>query len=64
MTPLQVYYSKIFGIGALLGAGMEVMLIKSNYYQMLAASEAKQKLKDLKQEQEDLDRLGRMKKQE
>jgi hypothetical protein len=31
MTPLQVYYSKIFGIGLLLGAGMEAMLIKSNY---------------------------------
>jgi hypothetical protein len=30
--------------------------------QMLAASEAKQKLKDLKQEQEDMDRLERMNK--
>ncbi|OAD03079.1 hypothetical protein MUCCIDRAFT_109932 [Mucor lusitanicus CBS 277.49] len=50
----------MFGAGAAMGAGLEVLLIKSNYYQMLAASEAKQRLKDLKQEQEDLERYNRM----
>lgn len=61
MTPLAQYYGKIFGVGLALGGAMEVMLIKSNYYQMLAASEAKQKLKELTQEQEDAERLQRIK---
>ncbi|CAO3703166.1 unnamed protein product [Rhizopus stolonifer] len=63
MTPLTQYYTKIFGVGLAIGASMEVLLIKSNYYQMLAASEAKQKLKELQQEQEDQERLQRMKTQ-
>ncbi|EIE82340.1 hypothetical protein RO3G_07045 [Rhizopus delemar RA 99-880] len=54
---------EIFGVGFAIGASMEVFLIKSNYYQMLAASEAKQKLKQLEQEQEDNERLERLKTQ-
>ncbi|KAI7864947.1 uncharacterized protein EV154DRAFT_608259 [Mucor mucedo] len=61
MTPLTKYYAKIFGVGLAIGGAMEVLLIKSNYYQMLAASEAKQNMKDLVQEQEDLERYQRMK---
>ncbi|KAI7901935.1 uncharacterized protein BX663DRAFT_552836 [Cokeromyces recurvatus] len=61
MTPLTKYYAKIFGIGFALGAGMEVLLIKSNYYQMLAASEAKQRLKEMQKEQEDAERFKRLK---
>ncbi|CEP13195.1 hypothetical protein [Parasitella parasitica] len=58
------YYAKIFGVGLAMGAGLEMLLIKSNYYQMLAASEAKQRLKDLKQEREDLERYNRMQQQQ
>ncbi|KAI9487166.1 MAG: hypothetical protein EXX96DRAFT_68256 [Benjaminiella poitrasii] len=58
MTPLTKYYAKIFGIGFALGAGMEVFLIKN---QMLAASEAKQRLKELQQEQEDAARFEQLK---
>ncbi|KAG2237179.1 hypothetical protein BDF21DRAFT_410904 [Thamnidium elegans] len=61
MTPLAKYYSKVFGLGLGIGGAMEILLIKSNYYQMLAASEAKQNLKDLQQEAEDLERYQRMK---
>ncbi|KAL9541289.1 hypothetical protein MBANPS3_009206 [Mucor bainieri] len=60
MAGVATYYAKMFGAGAAMGAGLEVLLIKSNYYQMLAASEAKQRLKELKQEQEDLERYNRM----
>lgn len=79
MSGVAKYYAKMFGAGAAMGAGLEVLLIKSNYCklvvsnihvqlcsqcqcvdQMLAASEAKQRLKDLKQEQEDLERYNRM----
>ncbi|CAO3609089.1 unnamed protein product [Mucor hiemalis] len=65
MTPLAQYYGKIFGVGLALGGGMEVMLIKTFLTfvlnQMLAASEAKQKLKERTQEQEDEERLQRIK---
>ncbi|KAG0737913.1 hypothetical protein G6F57_011031 [Rhizopus arrhizus] len=63
MSSLTQFYAKIFGVGLAIGASMEVFLIKSNYYQMLAASEAKQKLKQLEQEQEDNERLERLKTQ-
>ncbi|KAG1041847.1 hypothetical protein G6F46_012676 [Rhizopus delemar] len=63
MSSLTQFYAKIFGVGFAIGASMEVFLIKSNYYQMLAASEAKQKLKQLEQEQEDNERLERLKTQ-
>ncbi|ORZ01364.1 hypothetical protein BCR43DRAFT_486813 [Syncephalastrum racemosum] len=58
---LAKFYGKIFGLGAVMGMGLEAMLIKSNYYQVLAASEAKQKRKELEQEREDLERLQRLK---
>jgi hypothetical protein len=54
------YYAKIFGIGAILGAGMEVVLIQSNYYQMLAASEAKSRAKKLQEEMEAVERYRTM----
>jgi hypothetical protein len=54
------YYAKIFGIGTLLGAGMEVVLIQSNYYQMLAASEAKSRAKKLQEEMEAVERYRTM----
>ncbi|KAI8352125.1 hypothetical protein EDC96DRAFT_577416 [Choanephora cucurbitarum] len=63
MSAVTKFYAQVFGIGAALGAGMEVMLIKSNYYQMLAASEAKQRMKELQQEQEDNERFNRIKSQ-
>lgn len=79
MSSLTQFYAKIFGVGLAIGASMEVFLIKSNYCkwfykknkrvltfaqdQMLAASEAKQKLKQLEQEQEDNERLERLKTQ-
>ncbi|KAI9259885.1 hypothetical protein BY458DRAFT_588384 [Sporodiniella umbellata] len=63
MTPVAQYYSKIFGVGLAMGASLEVLLVKGNYYQMLAASEAKQQLKELQQEQEDIERLSRLKTQ-
>ncbi|KAI8391004.1 uncharacterized protein BYT42DRAFT_555232 [Radiomyces spectabilis] len=60
---LTTFYGKIFGLGFAMGAGMEVLLIKSNYYQMLAASEAKAKLKEMKQEEEDMERLRKLSKE-
>ncbi|KAI8373744.1 hypothetical protein BD560DRAFT_394213 [Blakeslea trispora] len=63
MSTVTKFYAKVFGIGAVLGVGMEVMLVKSNYYQMLAASEAKQRMKELQQEQEDSERFNRIKSQ-
>lgn len=79
---LAAFYSKIFGLGVMMGAGLEVMLIKSNYCasfslpnpisfnlliwhsfyadEVLAASEAKQRAKELQQEQEDLERFKRI----
>ncbi|CAO3641401.1 unnamed protein product [Cunninghamella echinulata] len=53
-------YGKMFGAGLFLGAGMELLLIKSNYYGMLLASEAKARMKELQQEQEDLERIKRL----
>ncbi|CAO3636637.1 unnamed protein product [Cunninghamella blakesleeana] len=53
-------YGKMFGAGLFLGAGLEVLLIKSNYYEMLLASEAKTKRKELQQEKEDLERMKRI----
>ncbi|KAI8977383.1 hypothetical protein BDF20DRAFT_913712 [Mycotypha africana] len=60
MKPLTKYYTQVFGMGLGMGGLMELFLIKSNYYQMLAASEAKQRLKELEQEREDADRLKRI----
>ncbi|KAI7876344.1 hypothetical protein K492DRAFT_198564 [Lichtheimia hyalospora FSU 10163] len=57
---LATFYSKIFGLGLFLGGALEVVLVKSNYYQMLAASEAKQRFKALEQEKEDMERLKRI----
>ncbi|KAI9311533.1 hypothetical protein BX666DRAFT_1996061 [Dichotomocladium elegans] len=54
------FYSKIFGLGVLTGATIEVMLIKSNYYEMLAASEAKSRAKAINQEKEDQERFQRL----
>ncbi|KAM3584707.1 hypothetical protein VKS41_003513 [Umbelopsis sp. WA50703] len=54
------FYTKIFGIGTILGAGMEVVLIQSNYYQMLAASEAKTRMKKQQEEMEDIERFQSM----
>ncbi|KAI7857255.1 hypothetical protein BDC45DRAFT_601295 [Circinella umbellata] len=54
------FYTKIFGLGVMLGGGVELMLIKSNYYQMLAASEAKQRAKEQEQEQQDIERFKRI----
>ncbi|KAI8084150.1 uncharacterized protein B0P05DRAFT_536310 [Gilbertella persicaria] len=63
MNSVAKYYAQIFGLGLALGGSMEVLLIKSNYYQMLAASEAKQRLKELQQEQEDAERFSRLQSQ-
>ncbi|KAI9492392.1 hypothetical protein BDB00DRAFT_929770 [Zychaea mexicana] len=57
---LAQFYTKIFGLGIFLGSGVELMLIKSNYYQMLAASEAKQRAKEQEQEQQDIERFKRI----
>ncbi|KAG0169967.1 hypothetical protein DFQ28_003339 [Apophysomyces sp. BC1034] len=57
---LTRFYGKIFASGLALGAGIEVLLIKGNYYQMLAASEAKQKRKEFEQEKEDMERMKRL----
>ncbi|KAL4206428.1 hypothetical protein CU097_009085 [Rhizopus azygosporus] len=57
---LASFYTKTFGLGAVIGASMEVLLIKSNYYQMLAAAEAKQKRKQLLEEQEAKERMTRL----
>ncbi|SAM00541.1 hypothetical protein [Absidia glauca] len=57
---LPSIYGKVFGLGLFTGACMEVLLIKSNYYGMLLASEAKAKLKELQQEQEDFERFQRL----
>ncbi|KAG2226164.1 hypothetical protein INT45_003309 [Circinella minor] len=54
------FYTKIFGLGVMLGGGVEFMLVKSNYYQMLAASEAKQRAKEQEQEQQDIERFKRI----
>ncbi|KAI8997321.1 regulator of G protein signaling domain-containing protein [Pilobolus umbonatus] len=61
MSSVAQYYTKAFGVGVLMGGAIEVLLIKSNYYQMLAASEAKKQLKELQEEQEDLERLKKIK---
>jgi hypothetical protein len=53
-------YAKIFGIGTILGAGMEMVLIQSNYYQMLAASEAKSRAKKQQEEKQDIERFRSM----
>ncbi|KAG2180922.1 hypothetical protein INT43_008502 [Umbelopsis isabellina] len=52
--------NKVFGIGTMLGAGMEALLIQSNYYQMLAASEAKARKKKQQEELEDIERFQSM----
>lgn len=54
------FYAKVFGIGTILGAGMEALLIQSNYYQMLAASEAKARMKKQQEELEDIERFQTM----
>jgi len=51
------FYAKVFGIGTILGAGMEIVLIQSNYYQMLAASEAKSRAKKQQEEMQDIERF-------
>ncbi|CDS11541.1 hypothetical protein LRAMOSA03804 [Lichtheimia ramosa] len=57
---LATFYTKIFGLGLFLGGALEAVLVKSNYYQMLAASEAKQRVKALEQVKEDMERLKRI----
>ncbi|OAD66873.1 hypothetical protein PHYBLDRAFT_152137 [Phycomyces blakesleeanus NRRL 1555(-)] len=61
---LVQFYGKIFGLGVGLGGAMELLLIKSNYYQMLAASEAKTIAKEMAKEEEDRLRVERMIKSE
>ncbi|RUS30432.1 hypothetical protein BC938DRAFT_479391 [Jimgerdemannia flammicorona] len=39
------FYSKIFGVGFVMGGAIEVLLVKSNYYQLIAKSEAKERAK-------------------
>ncbi|CAO3592205.1 unnamed protein product [Absidia cylindrospora] len=63
MAPPSIY-GKVFGLGLLTGASMEMLLIKSNYYGMLVASEVKARTKEMKQEQEDLERFQRLQEQQ
>ncbi|KAI8064573.1 hypothetical protein BC940DRAFT_305416 [Gongronella butleri] len=57
-------YAKLFGLGVALGGTMEFALIKSNYYEMLLASEAKAKRKELNQEAEDIERMKRIREEQ
>ncbi|OZJ02414.1 hypothetical protein BZG36_04763 [Bifiguratus adelaidae] len=56
-----MFYAKVFFGGVVLGGLLEVALVKGNYYQMLAVSEAKARQKKREEELDELARYEAMK---